>query len=127
MSTTTTITTPPLGEPNSAGQPTTVTDQAVAFAADGAKLITNLQTANPALYAQLVGSVATYGKSAAAPLVGSLLGLAVARWGLQPYVTADTLSLATNALVGLGTAVGALIMHWWAKAPGRALAKGAEP
>jgi hypothetical protein len=111
----------PLGAPNSAGAPTTSTDQAFALAEDGAMFLSQIETTNPALYAQLVGSLATYGKSAAAPVVGSVLGLLVAHYGLGPYVTADTLSFLTDALVGLGTAGGAMLMHWIGKAPGRAL------
>ena len=111
MSTTTTTQTPEV----------IATDQAVAAAKDAGELLSTLETANPALYAQLFGSLATYGKSAAAPLVGSLLGALVAHYGLGPYVTADTLNLATEALVGVGTGAGAIVMHWISKKPARAL------
>ena len=113
-----------IGAPNSVGAPTTHTDQAVALAKDGAQMVASFETVNPALYAQLVGSLATYGKSAAAPLVGSALGALVAHYGLGPFVTADTLTLLTEVLVAIGTSAGALVMHWFGKAPGRALAAG---
>lgn len=103
------------------------TDVAVSVAQNGAQLLSAFQVANPALYAQLVGSLATYGKSAAAPLLGSLLGLLVAHYGLGPYVTPDILTLTTEALVALGTGIGAIVMHWWSKWPGRALQTPAVP
>jgi hypothetical protein len=112
-----TIPTPPVASP----QQTAQTNAAVNWAQTGAQLLTAFQTANPALYEQLVGSVATYGKSALAPIVGAALGLAVAKLGVGSYVTPDTLNLLTDALVGLGTGAGALAMHWWSKRPGRAL------
>ena len=114
-------TTPAPTAPATAPQ-TVRTNAAINAAESGAALLNNLQTADPALYAQLVGSVATYGKSAAAPLVGSLLGLFVAHYGLGPYVTPDTLTFLTDALVGLGTVAGAAIMHWLSKAPARKMA-----
>ena len=107
--------------------PPTPTDRAVALAKNGAEFVAMAQTVDPALYAQLVGSLATYGKSAAAPLVGSLLGLLVARYGLGSYVTPDTLNLLTEALVAAGTAAGAAAMHWISKSPGRKLATPASP
>jgi|SRR6185437_4068040 len=129
MSTTTAPT--PIGIPNSAGIPTTRTDQAIEVSRDGAKLIANLQTADPALYAQLVGSLATYGKSASAPVVGALIGALVARYGLgctNPTATncftPDTVNLLTEVIVGAGTALGAVVMHWIGKIPGRKLAAG---
>jgi hypothetical protein len=105
---------------------TAQTNAAISAAETGAALLNNLQTADPALYQQLVGSFSTYGKSAAAPLVGSLLGLLVAHYGLASYVTPDTLNLLTDALVALGTGAGALVMHWIGKRPGNKLA-GAVP
>jgi hypothetical protein len=95
--------------------------EAVAVAKEGSHFVALVQTADPALYAQLVGSLATYSKSAAAPLVGSVLGLLVAKYGLGPYVTPDILNLATEALVAIGVSAGAAAMHWLSKAPGRAL------
>jgi len=94
---------------------------AVAVARSGAELVQTLQREDPALYAQLVGSLSTYSKSAAAPIVGSLLGLVVAHYGLGPYLGTETLNLLTEALVGLGMAAGAAFMHWFGKRPGRAL------
>lgn len=94
---------------------------AVALARGGAQFVQTLQTADPALYVQLVGSFATYGRSAAAPVVGGLLGLLVAYLGLKDIVTPDLQGLLTNAIVGLGTALGAAAMHWYGKRPGRAL------
>lgn len=105
---------------------TAQTNAAISAAETGAALLNNLQTADPALYQQLVGSFSTYGKSAAAPLVGSLLGLLVAHYGLAAIVTPDTLNLLTDALVALGTGAGALVMHWIGKRPGNKLA-GAVP
>lgn len=98
------------------------TNQVIEVVKAGSDLVDGLKTANPALYAQLVGTLATYGKSAAAPLVGSALGALIAHYGLGPYVTPDLLTFATDALVALGTTAGALVMHWWGKRPGRALA-----
>lgn len=103
------------------------TTAAVAIAQDGAQLLSAFQIANPPLYAQMVGSLATYAKSASAPLVGSLLGLLVAHYGLGPYVTPDILNLATEGLVALGTGTGALAMHWWSKSPARALLAPSVP
>ncbi len=47
---------------------TTATDKAVAAAKDAPELVSILQTANPALYAKLTGSLATYSKSDTAPV-----------------------------------------------------------
>ena len=101
--------------------PPTNASEAVNIAKDGAEFVALVQSSDPALYAQLVGSLATYGKSAAAPLLGSLLGLLIAKYGLQPYVTADMINLLTEALVAAGTGIGALVMHYLSKAPGRTL------
>lgn len=119
-----TVTTPPA--PTPAAQ-TRLTDAAVNAATTGAELLQNLQTNDPALYQQLTGSLATYGKSAAAPLVGSLLGLLIAHYGLGPYMTPDALNLLTEALVAIGTGAGALIMHWIGKRPGNKLATPTPP
>lgn len=100
----------------------TATDNVIAVVKDGNQLVAALQTVNPALYAQIVGTLGTYSKSAAAPLVGSALGLLVAHYGLGSYLSAETLSLLTDLLVAAGTAAGAAAMHWWSKRPGRALA-----
>jgi hypothetical protein len=104
-------------------QPTAATpaDSAVAIAKNGAQLVAILQQADPALYAQLVGSLATYSKSAAAPLIGAGLGLGIAKLGIGSYVTPEIQNLLTEALVALGTGAGAVVMHWWSKGPGRAL------
>jgi hypothetical protein len=98
------------------------TNNVIAVVQDGNELISALQTANPALYAQLVGSLSTYGKSAAAPIVGSLIGLLAAKYGLGPYLSTETVNLLTELLVGAGTVVGAAFMHWYGKRPGRELA-----
>jgi hypothetical protein len=131
MSTTVTTAPTPIGIPNSAGVPTTRTDQAIEVSRDGAKLIANLQTADPALYAQLVGSLMTYAKSGAAPVVGAFVGVIVAHWGLACTATAvngcftpDMVNMITYAIVGAGTALGAVVMHWIGKIPGRKLAAG---
>lgn len=112
----------------SATQPaTTPASNAVAIAKGGAELVSLLQSQDPPLYAQLVGSLATYGKSAAAPVVGALVGLLVAKLGVASIVTPDLQALLTDALVGLGTAAGAAAMHWLSKAPGRALQAAPAP
>ena len=100
---------------------TTPASDAVAVAQTGAQFVATVQAADPALYGQLVGSLSTYSKSAAAPVVGAVVGLLVAKFGLAQIVTPDLQNLLTEALVGVGTAAGAAIMHWWSKAPGRAL------
>jgi hypothetical protein len=103
-------------------QEVVATNNVVAFARNGAELVDGFATANPALYAQLVGSLSTYSKSAAAPIVGSLIGLLAAKYGLGPYLSTETVNLLTELLVGAGTVAGAAFMHWYGKRPGRELA-----
>lgn len=103
------------------GAPVTSGNVAVAVAKGGAEFVALVQQADPALYSQLVGSLATYSKSVAAPLVGAGVGLLVAKLGVANIVTPDLQALLTEALVALGTAVGAAVMHWVGKAPGRLL------
>lgn len=106
---------------------TTPASNAVAIAKGGAQLVSLVQTADPALYAQLVGSVTTYAKSAGAPLVGAAVGLLVAKLGVASIVTPDLQALLTDALMAVGTAAGAAAMHWLSKAPGRALQAAPSP
>lgn len=113
----------------SATQPAPVTsgNQAIAIAKGGAEFVEVVRTADPALYGQLVGSLTTYSKSALAPVVGALVGLAVAKLGVISIVTPDLQALITDALVGVGTAGGAAVMHYFSKAPGRLLQDAPVP
>lgn len=113
-------------EPASTGAPVkpevVATNNVIAVVQNSAEFFEGIKAANPALYNQMVGSLSTYGKSAAAPAIGSLLGLAAAYWGLSPYLSAETLNLLTEVLILIGTSAGAIFMHWWGKRPGRELA-----
>lgn len=111
---------------------TTPTDEAVAAAKNAPELLTFLQTMNPALYAQLTGSLGTYGKSAAAPVVGAIVGAVVAHYGIACTTavttgcwSADFIGYVTDSLVLAGTAAGALVMHWVSKSPARAAVNSA--
>lgn len=113
---------------------TTATDEAVTAAKNAPQLLTILEDVNPALYAQLLGSAATYSKSAAAPVVGVAVGALVARFGLACTATVTTacwtqgtVDTVTDLCVAAGAALGALVMHWISKAPARAVAAPSSP
>jgi hypothetical protein len=122
----------PVSSPAIPAQPpgvVTVTDRAVAAARSGAQLLANFQQVNPALAEQLTGSVATYSKSGAAPLVGAAIGWGAAHYGLMCSAstaavagcwTDATVTLVTAICIAAGTALSAGGMHWLAKAPARA-------
>lgn len=97
------------------------TNNVIAVVQTGSQLVAALETANPALYAQLVGSLSTYSRSALAPFAGLLVGWAVAHWGLSPYLGTETQEILTNALACVGASAAALGMHWIGKRPGVAL------
>jgi len=109
---------------------TALTNAAIAVAQAAPGLLTTLQTVNPALAAQLTGSLATYSKSAAAPIVGLVVGAVVAHFGLACSATTvaaagcwspDTINLVTEICCAAGTGIGALAMHWLSKAPARSV------
>lgn len=95
------------------------TNIAVVAAKDLPDLLTKLNTVNPALYAQLTGTLATYAKSAAAPAVGLVVGEIVAKGvdALGVTWTADTTALVTNLILVVGAAGAAAINHWFSKRP----------
>ena len=110
------------------------TNEAVAVAKGLAEAISAFETANPALYAQLVGSLGTYGKSAAAPVIGLIVGAEVARLGLAcgAAVTtgcwsADTVQTVTLVCCAAFSAAGAALMHWMSKSPARAVLNASAP
>jgi len=103
------------------------TNNVIAVVQNGNQLIAGIKEANPALYNQMVGSLSTYGKSAAAPIVGSVIGLVAAHYGLGPYLSTEMVNLLTWLLVGAGTAAGSAFMHWRGKATARELAAAPAP
>jgi hypothetical protein len=107
--------------------PPTPTDKAVSAARGFAQLTTTLETNNPALASQLTGSLATYAKSGIAPIVGGVLGLAVAHYGLSCATppapgcwTPDLINQVSEAIALVCAGGASLIMHWVGKAPTRA-------
>lgn len=104
------------------------TNAAISAAQDGITLLNTLQTADPALYAQLVGSVATYSKSSGGTLACGIIAWGAAQWGMACSATVTTNCLtpeATQVLGGVaalaGAFVGSLIMHKIGKLPGQKL------
>lgn len=104
------------------------TTAAIDIARDAPTLVAGLEASNPAMAAQLTGSLATYAKSGAAPIVGMIVGTLAAHYGLAcTAVTAATgacwsqevINNVTYALIGLGASAGALVMHWISKWPAR--------
>ena len=90
--------------------------------------IAALQTANPALYALLLGSGGTYGRAFIAPVVGAVVGWAVAHWALGCSGTAtagcwtpDTVNAITEIVTTGCGGLAALVMHWISKSPARAI------
>jgi hypothetical protein len=119
--------------PNTVAQ-IAATNAAVAAAQGAAEAINAFETANPALYAQMVGSLGTYGKSALTPAISGLIGGAVTHYGLScgAVVTAgcwsaDNVQLATLAVTAVCSAIGAAVMHWISKSPARAVLNAAVP
>lgn len=110
--------------------PETAADRAVSWAEGAgafAKVVGTLKTTDPALAAQQTGSPWTYARAIAVPVVGMLVGRGVAYAGFactsaltQNCWSPDTTLVVTNALVGLGCAGSAALLHWWSKAPARA-------
>ena len=110
------------------------TNEAVAVAKGAAEAISAFETANPALYAQMVGSLGSYSKSAAAPVIGLVVGAEVAHLGLAcgAAVTtgcwsADTVQTVTLVCCAAFSAAGAALMHWMSKSPARAVLNAAAP
>ena len=100
--------------------------------------ITRLEAVDPALAAQLTGSLATYLKSGASPVAGAVagwfVGQAVGYFGLACTATVTTACWSpgfvdgvANALAVAGTALGALVMHYISKAPARAVVAATVP
>lgn len=114
--------------------PKTPTDQAVDDARGFAQAVSFLQTDNPALAAQITGSLSTYGKSALAPIIGGGVGLIVAHYGLscgsQPTAgcwSPDLINQVTDAIVLVCASGAAAVMHWLSKAPARAAIAASPP
>lgn len=111
------------------------TNTAMNAARDLPDAIAKLEKVDPALAAQLTGSLATYFKAGASPVAagvaGWLVGQAVGAAGLACSAAVTTScwspefqSAASNVLALVFTAAGALVMHWWSKAPARAVVAG---
>jgi hypothetical protein len=114
--------------------PKTPTDQAVDDARGFAQAVSFFQTDNPALAAQITGSLSTYAKSGAAPIVGAILGWAVPHYGLAcsvpptPGCWSPDLINQVSEVAGLVCASAAsLVMHWLSKAPARAAIAASPP
>ena len=124
----TTVSAPTLPPPILPSQDSpTPTDVAIARANGAATLLKNLETANPALLDQIVGSPQNYATSAAGVMVGATLSFAAAQWGLScsagqiNCLTPETIQIIAGVITMLGSGVSALAMHWIGKIPGRAL------
>jgi hypothetical protein len=122
------------GIPPEAAAEVKATNTAISFARNAPELLDGLKAANPAMAAQLTGTVATYSKSGAAPLVGSIVGWLAAHFALMCSSavasncwTQDTVNIVTALCIAAGTSLFALGMHWWSKAPTRALVAPAPP
>ena len=98
---------------------TAATNDVIKVARDAPELLAGFQAANPALAAQLTGSLATYLKSGGAPLVGTAIGYLVAHYALG-WSQGD-IDLATEICCAIGAAVVSAANHWWSKAPARAM------
>lgn len=116
--------------PVTASTKTRTADTAIAISRTLAATVDEWQATNPALAAQVTGSLATYLKSGVAPVVGSFVGYGAAHLGLMCTAATiansgcwsqGTIDLVTEILVMAGTGIGALIMHWHSKAPARAV------
>ena len=122
------------GMPPEAAPGVKATNAAISLARNAPELLAGLQAVNPAVAAQLTGTVATYSRSASAPLVGAAVGWIAAHFGLMCSAaaaancwTADTVTTVTALCVAAGTSLSALGMHWLSKAPTRALVAPAPP
>ena len=116
----------------------TATTRAIFIARDAPTLISNLESANPALAAQLTGAWDTYAKAGASPAAGAvagwLVGQAVGYFGLACTATVTTgcwspdfVNDVSRVLAVLGTVAGGLVMHWISKAPTRAVLAASVP
>ena len=105
----------------------------VALAKDLPAQAAALEAVDPELAAQLTGSLQTYFKAGASPVVvgiaGWIVGQAVGYFGMACSATVTTacwspefVNGVANVLAVAGTAGGALAMHWLSKAPFRAVA-----